>query len=135
MQAFLIDPFEKKISTVEYDGSLKYMYGLLGCDCVDRVEFNDVGDTAWIDDEGLLKTGNNSQRYFILQHENGGTSLLAGMCLILGHDGFGESIAPVIQLDLLRQCVHFVPDGLLDVAETIAEQLVAGTCVQQLLTT
>jgi hypothetical protein len=107
MNAYLIDPFNKSITAVNYDGKLQSMYALLGDDvsCVDVCRINHAGDAIFVDDEGLLKDEDN-QAYFYVTHESGSLEthvMLAGRGLVLGCDGNGDSCSPEVQLDQLTR--------------------------------
>lgn len=98
MKAYLIDPFEKKISEVEYDGNYKSIYTLISTqsnpvDIFTCVELNEHQDTVFVDDEGLLNN-TETQHYFKL---NG--HLLAGKGLVLGTNDEGDSVTPFVSFE------------------------------------
>lgn len=95
MQAFLIDPENLLIAAVEYSGNYREIYKHIGADCFDAARFNDKGDAAFIDDNGLL---NNPQWFFQIE---GYPQPLAGKGLVLGCDQEGESVAPSVTLEWL----------------------------------
>jgi hypothetical protein len=83
MRAYLIDPFAKKVTTVETDGTLETIYSLVDCHYVEAVRPEDArGDLLLIDEEGKLREG---QAHFICHlwpHDS-----LAGKALWIGSDG------------------------------------------------
>lgn len=97
MKAYLIDPFAKTVSEVEYDGNYKNIYKLISSptnpvSTFTCVNVNEAEDTVFVDDEGLL--GNMStQEFFTL---NGYP--LAGKGLVLGTNEDGDSVSPSISL-------------------------------------
>lgn len=103
MKAFLIDPFTRTITEVEYDGSLEHMYQLIGCDSVEAVKLTDSGDCVWVDEEGLLK---NPTHFFYIGNYPGE---LAGKGLVLGTDGGGNTVpCATITLPLLLRSVAYM---------------------------
>ncbi len=79
----LIDPFERTIRAVAYDGSLDVLYALLDCATVDVARGHKFD--LYVDDEGLFKA---DQQYFAIIGELG--QPIAGKALVIGkpdHDG------------------------------------------------
>jgi hypothetical protein len=89
MKAYLINPLDRTITTVDYDGNYKSIHKLCDFDTFDVVGLTDDGDTLFVDDEGLIK-GPVYQFFGI----RGYPALLAGKALILGTDEDGNSIEP-----------------------------------------
>jgi hypothetical protein len=92
--AIKIDPNTRTVSaiTLTDDGTtLQQYYRHIGCDLVQALEL-DNGDTAWIDEEGLLKAG----QYFF-SHPALYPDPLAGVCIITGTrwDDDGDHLADV----------------------------------------
>lgn len=54
MKAFRIDPLNKKITEVEYNGDYKQIYNHINANTFDVATLYDNGDGAYIDDEGLF---------------------------------------------------------------------------------
>lgn len=102
MKAFLIDPFTRTIETVEHDGSLDSIYELTGCSCFTVAEFDEEGNGAYVDDEGLLKP---NQEFFFM---SGYPQPLAGRGLVLGCNEDGETIEPTLTLNDLKERVKFL---------------------------
>lgn len=105
-KAYLIDPFEMKISGVTYNGDYKTIYKWLDTpyntvSAFDVVYLNDKDDCVYVDDEGLLC---DPSHFFILK---GYPQPLAGKGLVLGTNGEGDSVSPKITLEELREMVTF----------------------------
>ena len=100
-KAILIDPTEKTITEVDYDelGSYRQIYELIDADLFDVLRLDD-GDAIYVDDEGLY----NKQDYFLYGEY---PQPLAGRGLVLGTDEEGETIAPKISIDTVRQQVRW----------------------------
>lgn len=101
----LIDPFEKTISPVYYDGELSSLYALLGCSTVAVVPCGSRYDLI-VDDEGLYKP---DQKFFLcgdFSHQP-----LAGKALAVSVDDIGNTIPPRITLEELEARILFV-DGV-----------------------
>ena len=79
MKAILIDPFEKTITEVDYNGDFRQIYKLIDCGTFDVVRVNDIGDGIFVDDEGLI---NGKQQEFF--GWRGYEQPLAGKGLLLG---------------------------------------------------
>ena len=65
MKAYLIDPFEKKISVVEYSGDFKQIYEHIKADMFECCHFTEHDD-VWVDEEGLLKDL-KEQKFFLIK--------------------------------------------------------------------
>jgi hypothetical protein len=102
MKAYLINPFEKSITEVEHNGDYKQIYTFIDCDTFDVVRMDD-GDGIYVDDEGLLKSG---QQFFALPSLRPDAAF-AGKGLVLGCDDQGDSTSPKITLDELAKLVQF----------------------------
>lgn len=101
MRAYLIDPHEMTVTEVEYSGDYRQIYDHIDCGTFDAARFDDNGDTAFVDDEGLSVEG---QKYFMIA---GYPQPLAGKALILGTDDEGGSISPQVSLARLKKMVRF----------------------------
>jgi hypothetical protein len=101
---YLIDPFERTITPVYYDGQLDSLYALLGCDLVTVAGCRRYD--LFVDDEGLLKPG---QKFFMhLDYPQP----LAGKALVVGCDNAGITIPPDTTLEELEARVMWV-DGVI----------------------
>ena len=121
MKAYLIDPFAKTVSEVQYNGDYKTIYNLISSDNIKVdtftcVEINDQSDTIYVDDEGLNKNL-NQQAFFMFN----GTPL-AGKGLVLGTDEEGDSQSPTITLQELmtENKIEFL--SLAQVRKQVAQQ-------------
>lgn len=102
MQAYLIDPFKQTVTEVQYSGDYTEIYKLIDCDLFTTAQFNEFGDTVFVDDEGLIS--GKYQEFFLI---NGYPQPLAGKGLILGCDNQGESVEPSITLDQAKALIDF----------------------------
>tara|TARA_Y100001963_G_scaffold22759_1_gene29857 strand:+ start:1289 stop:1765 length:477 start_codon:yes stop_codon:yes gene_type:complete len=97
LNGILIDPFQKKVTTVKVDTAniLRSKYDLIGCDMVELVNYTytSVIEDIWCDEEGLaVATG--EQRYFkVSDLPNKHHGVIAGKGLILGSDNEGDTIS------------------------------------------
>ena len=100
MSYLLIDPFEKTISPVYYDGQLSSLYAMLKCDLVTVAPCGSFD--LFVDDEGLFKA---DQRYFLA---DGYPQPLAGYALAVAVDNEGNTIPPAVTLEELEARVLWV---------------------------
>ena len=102
MKALLINPIEKTIEEVEYNGDYKQIYTYIKASTFGVVDIpND--DTIYIDDEGLLKENNH---FFI--HDDVPTPL-GGMALVLGADhDTGDSVSVHATRKELKHKITFI---------------------------
>lgn len=102
MLAFLIDPSTKSITEVNYTGMLRDIYEHIGASLFCTYNLNSVGDTIYLDDEGLM----NKKPFFKLE---GCKNPLAGKGLVLGTDLQGVSISPVTEtIESLEDKITFI---------------------------
>jgi len=102
MKAYLINPFAREVTEVEYSGDFEQIYDFLGgVRCFTCVTINQEGDGVFVDDEGLF---NGDNEFFTV---TGYPEPLAGFGLVLGCDPEGESVAPALTLEDLRDRVKF----------------------------
>ena len=102
MRAYLINPFAREVLRVNYDGDFNQIYEFLGgVRCFTCVTINQEGDSVYVDDEGLF---NGDNEFFSVA---GYPEPLAGFGLVLGCDREGESVAPSLTLETLRDRVKF----------------------------
>jgi len=100
MKAILIDSVNREVKEVDVTDYKSY-YPLINCECFTVVNFGKDNDSIFVDDEGLLKDPEN---FFMFR----GSNPLAGNGLILGTDSKGESIAPKITLEQVKEAVKFL---------------------------
>jgi hypothetical protein len=102
MKGFLINPFDRTITEVEYNGTLEHMYELVGCTDIEAVKITSTGDTVWVDGEGLL---NDPTHFFYIGDY---PQELAGKGLVLGSEA-GECVEPkTVTLPLLLRSVAYM---------------------------
>jgi hypothetical protein len=87
--AYLIDPATRSLKEVAYSGDYHDIYKLCDYSTFTTVELTTDHDTAFVDDEGLIK--GPVYQFFGFK---GYAQPLAGKGLILGTDDEGDSIAP-----------------------------------------
>ena len=112
MNAYLIDPYNRKIKTVEVGEIVHYeeFKPHLSCDYIDVVRFKAFD--LWIDDEGLFSK--KEQAFFHVIHEGGaifGSQMIAGFGFVLGSDDKGNSIPPKITLEELESRIVWEIDS------------------------
>jgi len=95
--AILIDTEARSITELQTDASLASIHQLIGTDTLDHarmVTYNDGGlDYGWVADDGL--TGGKPVHAFLLPT---GKYPLAGRCLIIGSDRYGETCSSRLPL-------------------------------------
>jgi len=111
MNAYLIDPYNRKITTVEVNSivHLKDFKSYLDCDYVDVARFKAFD--LWIDDEGMFKS---KQAFFHVIHEGGaifGSQMIAGYAFVLSADNNGDCIPPKVTLQELQSRVVWEIDS------------------------
>lgn len=97
----LINPYDKTIAPVYWDGELSSLYAILGCSCVAVASCGRYD--LFVDDEGLFK---QNQKFFVVSDYM--YQPLAGMALAVGVDEKGNTIPPNITLEELEARVLFV---------------------------
>jgi len=108
MKALLINPIDKTIEEVEYNGDYKQIYKYIDASMFGVVDIpND--DTIYIDDEGLFK---DKQHFFI--HKDVPTPL-GGKALVLGadHDS-GDSTSVHATRKELKHRITFIGEQKVD---------------------
>ena len=105
MKTILINPFERTITEVDYNGDFHQIYGLIECDTFDCVRINNQGDAIFVDDEGLIS--GKEQAFFGWY---GYPQPLAGRGMIIGSDIAGESVSTKITLEeAVKNVVWLMP--------------------------
>lgn len=105
MRAILIDPKNKSVSEVEYDGNYKSIYKLIDCGTFTVIQIDET-ESIIIDDEGLFKSLDSQEPddFFLWEGYN---QPLAGKGLILGVDREGESVATKLTVEEVKAKVSF----------------------------
>lgn len=112
MQAHLIDPANRTVTTVELPDSkdrLTAIYRHLQCDTFDVATLSN-GDALYVDDEGLLRP---LQHFIAIR---GMPEPFAGRGLVMGTDSRGHSVNPAMSLSELIRHVKFIELITKDVA-------------------
>ncbi len=105
MRAILIDPSNKTITEVDYNGDYQHIYALIGANCFDCVRIGDDEEhTIYVDDEGLY---NGKVQTGMFRYAGENPAYLAGKGLILATDEEGESVAATMALDAVADMVEF----------------------------
>ena len=106
MQAYFINPFSQKVTTVDYDGNYESIGRMVDASrgYFDVVRLYQNQDAAFVDDEGLYVDG---QAFWI--HRNY-PQPLAGKALVLGCDDKGDSIEPQTSFETLTNDIPFIGD-------------------------
>ena len=106
MRAYLIDPINKEISVVDYNGDYQMINELINSQRgFDAVYGFRNQDTLFVDDEGLLRKENHG---FEFTYDNGHTQPLMGKALVLGTDAEGESVAVKSTLEEVASKVNWI---------------------------
>jgi hypothetical protein len=104
MRGILINPFDKTIKQVEYDGDYRNIYKLLSDPpTVDTFTAVNIGErnSIWLDDEGLFQ---ENQRYF----KYNGLGPYAGKGLILAANAGGDSVETKLPISEVQKLVEWV---------------------------
>jgi len=104
VKAIIVDPVEKTLTPVIYNGDYKTIYKMIKCDTFDVARTEAAGHplSVYVDDEGLFK---HNQSFFMF---NGMPQPLAGMGLIFGEvddEGY-DTDAP--DIELIKDSVVFM---------------------------
>jgi hypothetical protein len=89
MKAFLIDPQQKLVSTVDYDGDYKNIQKMIEAEYFTTVTVNSAQDALFVDDMGLYT---KKSSFMVANY----ASPLKGKALLLGVDGEGDSVSPTL---------------------------------------
>lgn len=106
MNAYFINPFSQKITTVDYDGDYQSISRMIDASrgYFDVVRLYQNQDAAFVDDEGLYV---EDQQFWI--HRNY-PQPLAGKALVLGCNDEGDSIEPQTSFETLTNDIQFIGD-------------------------
>lgn len=87
MHAYLIDPFARRITTVEYRGDQRKIHCCLDAIHIDMMLLNRAGDGMYIDDDGFAKDPTR-QAYFLYwqadERIGAESHVVAGKALVVG---------------------------------------------------
>lgn len=111
MRGILIDPSNKTITEVEYNGDYRTIAPMIGAasGLFDLVRYASNVD-VFVDDEGLLYNGGNPHGYFRFYNPAMGmdSGVLAGKALMLGNNRDGASCGCRLSLDTVRRNVQWL---------------------------
>ncbi len=122
MKAYLVDPHNKSIDIVDYEGYDDIKQYLDGA-WFDVVRLNDLGDVAYVDDEGLYRQPQSFWRYRNWPHP------IAGKGLVLGTDlDTGETRSPmgVSSFSLADDITWLTPGEALEMAKVVSDEMEAN---------
>ena len=106
MKAYLIDPINKIVSVVDYNGDYQTINKLINSQRgFDAVYGFRNEDTLYVDDEGLLRKENYC---FEFTYDNGHVAPLMGKALVLGTDAEGESVEVKSSLEEVESKIKWV---------------------------
>ena len=100
MQFIKIDPTTRTIEAIETTGTLQEMYRQIGCQCIDFCVRHSNGDALVVDDEALLLDPQPEAFAF-----KGYPNRIHGIALVTGSDEEGETTAPIMTLEEVKQRV------------------------------
>lgn len=129
MKAYLIDPAERSIRTIEIERQgesnsiLSDLYHALDCQLVDRIAEEVIeGHDIWLDDEGLSY---DEPPHGLFAIPSTSQQIFAGRAVVLGYDDEGECAAATCTaqdvasrvfavLDMTRDRVTAAPLGIIE---------------------
>ena len=124
MQAILINPFERTVSAVEYNGDYKQISQLIDAEHFDVASIDRING-VFVDDEGLFKANDTpcQQQFFAISKASGDVIFLAGKALILATDNEGDSIPPTVTIaDIYSRVVWISQEKAIPIAKHILSQ-------------
>ena len=103
MRAILINPNNKTVKEVDYDGDYKSIYKLIGCSTFDIVRIPVGLDGIYIDDEGLYA---KDQTFWSYRYNGTHAPIkLVNKGLVLGCNDEGDSIAPDSTVEDIKKSI------------------------------
>lgn len=102
LYGYLINPFDRTVTEVPYNGDYNQIYQHIECDTFDVARVNEHGDGIFVDDEGLFR---EEQRFFWIDSY---PQPLAGRGLYMGCDNEGETVSPYATLDEVKAAIKWV---------------------------
>ena len=97
-----IDPYNETV-TYEYYHGYKSIYNIIKADLFDIVRVHKSND-VFVDDEGLLKLTPES-KFFLWE---GYPQPLAGIGMVAGNDGMGETVATTLSVNAVKDKIQFL---------------------------
>lgn len=107
MRAILVDPANRSITEVEYDGDFRDIQRLIGADPFDVRPLGGTQDVVYFDDEFLLRDGAENLRTYVWFE--GLPDPIGGKCLILGSH-YGESRDCTLSVDEVEGLIRGYQD-------------------------
>lgn len=111
MRAILINPQDKSVTEVDYNGDYRQIYQLIDATCFDCVRI-DARETIYIDDEGLINGKGNEVGFFYVKGERPVALAGKGLILSTGVDArgaiTGESVGTELTVDAVRAMIDWV---------------------------
>ena len=104
IKGYLIDPTDKTIKEVKYNGDFNKIYDFIGndCRCFSCYTHHSNGDTIYYDDEGLF-------------HENIGAIIydkwdtpITGRTVVFGTDEEGDTVDVLSTVEDLKEGLEFI---------------------------
>lgn len=134
LSVIVIDPVARSVSEQAWNGVLDTLHELIGAETLDhfRLALFDDGhiDAGWIDDGGLSR--GDPVCAFLLPT---GKDPIAGKCVIVGANRYGETESCRIPIEMLRQDVTWLgvilPEVVWDHTETGSRTIVTYSRVKQ----
>ena len=102
MRAILINPNNKTVKEVDYDGDYISIYKLIGCSTFDVIGTSTSNDGIYVDDEGLFA---KEQAYWKFALSSGIHIKLVNKGLVLGCNDEGDSIAPDSTVEDIKKSI------------------------------
>lgn len=103
MRAIIIDPEKRLISVGEYNGNIREIQEIIGCDVFECPVMMRKGDTLFVDEMGLFKP----ELVEWLFKYNDFTYTFLGKAMIIGSNVDGESRDALIGVDQVESMVTF----------------------------
>lgn len=106
---YFVDHETETVSEVTITDDYRDIYKRIGCECFEAVYVNNLGDSLFIDEEGLLKPG--GKVFLLAGNDHIMEQYLVGNALLLGCDfSTGEQTArPKMSLEEFSGMVTFCP--------------------------
>jgi len=105
MKGILIDPWEKRVSSIEVDKGLGALYDAMDCSCVTTPISFENRDSLFMDDEGRFR----DNAFWEFEDPRGQVWQFVGKGLILGTDEEGDSESARSELEDIKERCTFTP--------------------------
>ena len=102
-KTFLINAHKCEIREIEISGELEDYYKHIGCSMIQHVpSYTEGSPDLYVDEEGLW---NKTGLWFVYA---GFPQPLCGNAIAIGTDSEGETVAPDVTLEAMKEAVRFV---------------------------